>query len=60
MHTLSSWESEPQMLHSYKGWLFSTWFPNTQVLFFPLYEHEWVPLMLLSILHGEEKEIEFQ
>lgn len=26
---------------------------------FFLHEHEWVPLMLLYILHGEEKEIEF-
>lgn len=58
MLTLCSWKSEPQVLHFNKGWLFSIWFPNTQIGIFSLHEQEWVPLMLPYVLHGGEKEIE--
>lgn len=58
MLTLCSWKSEPQVLHLNKGWLFSIWFPNTQIGIFSLHEQEWVPLMLPYVLHGGEKEIE--
>lgn len=60
-HTLTvcSWESEPQVLHLNKGWLFSIWFPNIQIGIFSLHEQELVPLMLPYVLHGGEKEIEF-
>lgn len=54
-----SWESEPQVLHLNKGWLFSIWFPNIQIGIFSLHEQEWVPLMVPYVLHVGEKETEF-